>query len=175
MVEAAKFVRPAFRRLAADDGLVASIGLGFLAVCFLPVSTLPRSVNAQKWAFGVVGSIALMYLLSRVLAAYYPVYRGKRLFSHLGKDETMILQILLKQNKSAGRFTVLNTGVVSLLSKEILYYPSALIHPLDMTVALQPWALRHLREHPEVIGLKREEIGSDEIQNTTDKESFTFI
>lgn len=175
MIEAAKFVRPLFRRLASDDGLVASIGIGFLAVSFLRVGILPRAVNAQKWAFALVGSIAMMYLVSRVVAVYYPIYAGKRLLSHLGKDEMAILRIFLKQGKAGGRFSVLNTGVATLLSKEILYYPSALVLPLDMIVAIQPWALRHLRKHPEIIGLIPAEVGAEELSEPTDVKSISEV
>jgi len=34
-----------------------------------------------------------------------------------------------------------------------------------MNVAIQPWAFQYLRKHPNLIGLKREEIGSEQIRS----------
>jgi hypothetical protein len=165
MVEAAKFAKLVFGHIAADISLIASIALGLLALCLFPAATLPASVNAQKWAFAVAALFAVTYLLFRLLAAYYPIHMGKRLLSHLGEDEKDILRKLLKQNKSTDHFDILNAPVASLLSKAILYYPSSLIDALHMNVALEPWALKYLRKHPDVIGLRREEIGSERIHS----------
>ena len=165
LIEAAKMIRPIFAHIATDVSLISSIGLSLVALCFFPASILPPQVEAAKWAFGFLALCAFLYLLFRFFTQCYQVHVGKRLLHRLGQDEKNILCIFIKQGKSTEHFDVLNGPVAALLSKGILYYPSSLIALLHMNVAIQPWAFQYLRKHPSLIGLKREEIGSEQMHS----------
>jgi hypothetical protein len=163
---AAKIIKPMLVHIAADVSLVCSIGIGFIALCFFPASVLPPPVESAKWAFALVAICAFLYLLFRRLARYYnEIHVRKRLLAHLGRDEKNILCVFIKQCKSADHYDVMNAPVAALLSKGLLYYPSAFILPLHMNVAIQPWVFRYLCKHPGVIGLKPGEVGSEKIKS----------
>src|SRR5262249_10015876 len=80
---------------------------------------------------------------------------------HIGADEREVLKQYVLEDKSCGYFGIKHGAVATLIGKGVLVYSSGIIWGVgDNAVAIQPYALKYLRKHPELVGLKKEEIGS---------------
>jgi hypothetical protein len=79
------------------------------------------------------------------------------------KDERMVLQRYLKEDRAVCYFPIFHGASASLLAKGILARVTS-IFPQDCApVCIQPYLAVYLRKHPELIGLTREDIGATKL------------
>jgi len=143
---------PFFVALAVATGLLS-----------LAPSKLLSFAKDWRWLFAGLSLFAIIYLSIYRWVRYYSWRQAVWQLKHIGADEREVLREYLLENKSCGYFDMRHGPVATLIGKGILCYASGLIWIRDNAVGIQPYVMNYLRKHPELVGVKKEEIGSKEL------------
>jgi hypothetical protein len=79
---------------------------------------------------------------------------------NLGVEEKALLKTFLLQNKRTASLSIFDPPSASLIAKQILGYATGIFSAFNAPILIQPYAWKYLREHPETVGLTKENIGS---------------
>jgi hypothetical protein len=131
----------------------------FLAVA--PQPFLPANVAEYRWLFTCIGVFTGSYFTLLLWFARRSLRNLKRHCRELSTDEQELLSAYLKENKASEAFFAFHPPLCSLIAKGILTFASGTFPVDDAPVMIQPAAMRYLRKHPHLIGLKTSEIGTD--------------
>ena len=141
---------PFFVALAVTAGI-----LGFFTDSFL------SAASSWRWLFVGLSLFAIVYLIVHRRGRFYLHRQAIWQLKHIGVDEREVLKHYVLENKSCGYFGIRHGAVSTLIGKGVLVYSSGIIWGIgDNAVAIQPYALKYLRKHPELVGVKKDEIGS---------------
>lgn len=148
--------------LARDFGqnivLVISIFLTSLALFSWNISFL-------KDAHGALLAIAIfsgVYSLLLLWQSYRPLREARHHLKRLGHDEKQVLKVFLTQNRRTMHMNIMYAPTASLIAKGILSYATSTFPAFGAPIVIQNHAYEYLADHPHLIDLKREEIGSAE-------------
>jgi hypothetical protein len=141
---------PFFAALATASGLLSIVPDWFLG-----------SAKDWRWVFVGLSFFSIVYLGVHRWVRYYLWRQAIWQLNHIGADERVILRDYLLEDKACGYFGMRHGPVSTLMGKGLLVYSSGIIWGVgDNAVAIQPYVLKYLRKHPELVGVKKEEIGS---------------
>jgi hypothetical protein len=109
-------------------------------------------------AFVLSGAVLLTYLgtaaypwIARRTANWGTVHRGKKYLHQLSNDEKQHCQWFVTNNGSSLQHNEANGALGSLTEMNILFTPG---HPWGdgmRDFRMRPWALRHVKKHPELL------------------------
>jgi hypothetical protein len=130
--------------------------LGFASEAFLP----------KEWAMykGVFLSLSIflgVYTLLQWWFAWRPFRYLKWHCKNLASDERAILVAYLKEDASCEYFSAFHGPVCSLIAKRILSFASGVFDAREAPVMIDPYIRVYLRKHPEILGLKASELGTE--------------
>jgi hypothetical protein len=132
-------------------------GVLFLAV--VPPCCLPSNINDLRWLFIALSVFSLVYWLSILWFSHKPTRSKLWHLDGIGADEREILIDYLKEDRTCRYFYALHGPVLSLIGKGILMYAGKTIPVFDAPVLIDPYVIRHLRKHPEILRLTKKDIG----------------
>jgi hypothetical protein len=144
---------PFFVALAVATGLLS-----------LAPTNLLSLAKDWRWLFAGLSLFAIIYLSIYRWVRYYDWRQAVWQLKHIGADEREILKEYLLEDKSCGYFAMRHGPVATLIGKGILFYASGMIWISSNAVGIQPYVMKYLRKHPELVGVKKEEIGSKELK-----------
>ena len=159
LVEASK-VAVSFLSKAANS---IPVIFGFMAVSvFLALSFPDEHIRYYSIASGI---FFVIYMI--VLRHVQMTYRRHAIWAlkHLTKDERLVLQRYLKEDRAVCNFSVFHGASASLIGQGILVHATGTFPAFDAPVALQPYVRIYLRKHPELVGLKPDELGAAKLQD----------
>ena len=114
-----------------------------------------------RWIFVGVSLFAIVYLSIYRWVRYYLWRQAVWQLKHIGTDEREVLKDYVLEDKACGYFGIRHGAVSTLIGKGVLVYSTGIIWGIgDNAVAIQPYVLRYLRKHPELVGLKKEDVGT---------------
>lgn len=138
-----------------------------LAVClagtFVPDRFVPPLLLGWRWAFAAVGIFVAVYLIAMV-AFTSRIRRAERhLLKHLGVDEVQVLARYLEQNRSVLPLRALTGAAFSLWAKKLIMPPNIFREGVASPFMIHPWVAEYLRRHPNLVGLKPEQLGKTKL------------
>ena len=161
LVSALKFAPHVFFGLALASGLLLFTPASLASALGLT----PLLSNYRVWVgavFLVSISVSVSAALAGLLNAFSPALRDRwnerqwrKELQVLTPPEKEILSEYVRDNTSTLPQPISNGVVGGLVGKGILYRASNVGHPgsTSFDYNLQPWAWRHLRQHPELVGV----------------------
>lgn len=139
-------------------------GTLFLAV--VPPCYVPSIIYDLRWLFIALSLFSLVYWLSNWWFSYRPIRAKLWYLERIGADEREILVEYLKEDRTCRNFYALHGPVLSLIGKGILRYAGQALSLVDVPVMIDPYVIEHLRKHPQILKLKKEDIGSIALSKT---------
>jgi len=147
-----------------DIGKSLPVICGCMAVSVFVVLVYPDGRVRDVSACAAVFFITYLVVLRHVHVRHQKQAKWA-LIHTLTKDERWVLQRYLKEDRAVCYFSIFHGASASLLAKGILARVTS-IFPQDCApVSIQPHLLVYLRKHPELIGVKLEDIGATKLKD----------
>jgi hypothetical protein len=118
-----------------------------------------------RFALVCASCFLTVFVLSSWWYARRPYREAKHFAKRLGKDEKMVLQLFLRQGASTRHVNMFYAPTASLIAKQLLVNATSIVPPLKAPVVIEPHVLEYLRKHPELVDLKKEELGIDDYED----------
>jgi hypothetical protein len=160
VIEAAKLTLS----FISDAGKSLPVIWGCIAVSMFLVLVYP---DGRIWCVSACSAVFFItYLIVlRHVHVQHRKYARWALIHTITKDERWILQRYLKEDRAVCYFSIFHGASASLLAKGILARVTS-VFPQDCApVSIQPYLLVYLRKHPELIGLRQEDIGATKLKD----------
>jgi len=171
--------------MAAEPNIASFSKLSDVAVSLVRdfSKNLPFIVALGLTTFGILAWIpisdlrvrAVLVALPLFVAAYYvgllwqsyrPVRQQRHFLRCLGEDEKRVLRLFLKQDRRTMHMNVFYAPTASLIAKGILSHATWTFPAFGAAMVIQSYSYEHLRRHPELIGMKKEDIAKEEVDDS---------
>lgn len=135
--------------------------LPFLVAC-LSVSAFVAVTHPEERVRYICSAGGVFFVA--FLAMFRWVHSRKRSHAiwavkHATLDQKIVLQRYLKEDRSVCNFSVFHGPSASLIGQGVLVHATGTFPAFDAPVAIQPFIMEYLRKHPDLIGLKHDDIG----------------
>lgn len=149
------------RDMSKNLPLVVALGITSLGVlAWLPVSDLRARVVLVAFPL-----FAVFYYLGLLWDSYRPIRQQRHFLKRLGKDEKRVLRLFLEQDRRTMHMNVFYAPTASLIAKGILGHTTSTFPAFGAAMVIQNYSYYRLCRYPELIDMKKEEIGKDEIDD----------
>ena len=158
LTKASEIIGKVYRELSANVVAAAAllVTAQFVAIVRhrFPVQWQPAVLAIA--VFATTYFVALLWQSTRVERMTRYHLKG------LGEDEKAVLKPFLLQDRRTFHLNLLRSPVGSLVTKGILTPAISLIPIFNAPLVLQPAAAEYLQHHPELIGMRKDQIGTEE-------------
>jgi hypothetical protein len=103
-----------------------------------------------------------IYFIQLIWFAWQPVRKARHHLRRLGKEEKLVLGIFLKQDIRTKHVNMFYAPTASLIAKGLLTVSTSVIPALSAPVVIQDYVWSYLRSRPELVGLSKDDIGSED-------------
>jgi hypothetical protein len=167
LMKASDFATSFIDKLTDNIPLLISLFFTFGAISLTPSGFFPVYFHDFKWIFPYLTLFLGCYTILVYYYSYRRYFQGRSHLKHLGTDEKALLRAYLEEDVSCKMLSpIMNGRAASLIGKGILTIASSTFSALSAPIVLDPSYQVYLRKHPEIVGLKKEDIGSKTINDS---------
>ena len=106
------------------------------------------------------------YLVGLLWSSYRQVRQQRHFLRCLGEDEKRVLRLFVAQDRRTMHMNIFYAPTASLIAKGILSHTTSTFPAFWAAIVIQSSSYHWLCHHPKAIGLKKEEIGKDAIDDS---------
>jgi hypothetical protein len=152
--------------VAKNVPFIQAVFCGALFLAVVPPCYVPSIIYDLRWLFIALSLFSLAYWLSLWWYSHKPIRAKLWHLEGIGADEREILVEYLKEDRTCRNLSALDGPVLSLIRKGILMYAGQIVPVYDAPVMIDPYVIRHLRKHPQILKLKKEDLGNSTLSRT---------
>ncbi len=140
------------------------VALAFASLGALSWTSI-ADVRITALLIGVPVFVAVYYL-GILWQSYRPNRQQRYFLKRLGEDEKSVLRMFLEQDRRTMHMNIFYAPTASLIAKGILAHSTATFSAFDAPMVIHAYTYEQLCERPELIGMKKEDIGKEEIDES---------